>query len=1530
MRSLLFIVASLNVLFSSTPAGLPIKVSKEVHSHSVVLPQPQDDPAKIQILGGDRESNATKPVLLAEGGAAAGSSTTNGVFPTDVNGFPETINQFTQQQTDKGGTESTFILKEGNTPKFVLKKVAENGAKIDQFKEEVLADAIYQAIGKAEPSFGILVPKFQIRLDQGKLSRITEYLPGDDLGIANTDALRLQSVNIARGFVVDAFMANWDLVVSGGKNLRFSGGEIYRMDNGGSLRYRATGELKATTGYDFSTAVNDLYTLRGQKSPLNQNLPASTDGKNFYGNLTQADILKQIEKLVALQEVILKTADQYNDWLNIKDYAKLKSNLINRLESLKAYYYDQVQPVTQYELAHPFAVAIANKSFVSILMVATGTDGRKKVLLAKSVRNDWWSNFGVEADNTDKTLLNAAVSEVDEESMRIYQASPDDLVDAPSHDLIKGGNTTDALHRMYLMNVDYKEPAIFMEELNKPIGGSNGKYRDFDWVDVEVLLALVHSNLDTENDEHNEKQYALRVDNKEIYIHHPLMDMLRQAPVVAWLEALAANSQVPKVHTQGSIGCPRPTNVTDGAAASSSTALVSTLVPAATITYPNPPFFDPRAEDEENIHKLFSNLNAEPTCVHEDVLTSQKLPKQTATDAYLKWSLEQQARQSYVTNNDLQNVYLFLQHVSTTPNSKSYFQEFSPTAAVTNYRKVILSAMQKEREMPDWFVFYHTLQDKMAFIYDIITAIKCYLQLKSPSNDSEFSIYYLRAFDASFKGLRNVEAFVADQVKKQNKDFSKLDNYEGDFNEKGISTNINLFGNPNTDTSSTFDLLHEDSSVRAPVYENLLRNILFQFGLTNTKKYFDLFERYFGTDSQNQLLQIFINPAVVDDIVYLSGTMGKGLYQNFAEQKADLNPNKFLTKLRENPEEANHILEPLRSDLNSIQARIFLRPSIMLDPHKVQIRRHFKKIPKSGYLKALRDMVKNDLTQWLQQHNPLSPALLNSSSSSSSSSLASSASSKEYPANLQRLYRRIQLNAQKVYETITAETQYVDLLRNDNVNGIEQILELNPNFDLFKSIASTAYQSGQGKSQIYPAELLGKAPKISAMILSKYINQVKSHIEDAKNSNDYEKMNAYLIWCQYLVTISDQLYKQAEELAAECIKSKITRENAFALFKALIAKNQFNEAQKSATEGINSPDSSVRDTACKLLEMLVEKGQFEAAKKAVVECIKSKDKLISAKALILSKALIEIGQFDTKDEIYKAVVQTATKEINSPYPPVAAYNLFKVLIEKGQFEEVKEVATKAIEMAYPDTAFKLFDVFIEKGQFDLVAEVLAIGVEHGFNYEVRKKACILLADLVTEKDQFITKTQFDLAAKAAVEVISNQDHGVIESAFKLLEALVVKGMSFDLAAKAAVKVITEEISNRDYPVIESAFKLLEALVAKDQGFKEAIEAAKAGIASGIAGISGLKLFVQLFTKDQGFKEAIDVAKAGIASTNNAVKGLSIILFTKLVEKDQGIAEARKAVEESVPDNNKIVGDYAQRLKGMLNRPNVAQSSEVHK
>ncbi len=145
-----------------------------------------------------------------------------------------------------------------------------------QFKEEVLSDAIYTAIDAAEPSLKINVPAFEAVTDaQGNLQRKSQFIAGHELGLG---IFADQKNQVAAGFIVDAFMANWDLVKAG-KNLWLgTDGQIYRMDNGGSLRYRALGELKnGIDGYDFNNAASDIYTLRGIKDPKNPALPISQD-----------------------------------------------------------------------------------------------------------------------------------------------------------------------------------------------------------------------------------------------------------------------------------------------------------------------------------------------------------------------------------------------------------------------------------------------------------------------------------------------------------------------------------------------------------------------------------------------------------------------------------------------------------------------------------------------------------------------------------------------------------------------------------------------------------------------------------------------------------------------------------------------------------------------------------------------------------------------------------------------------------------------------------------------------------------------------------------------------------------------------------------------------------------------------------------------------------------------------------------------------------------------------------------------------
>ena len=1260
-------------------------------------------------------------------------ATASNTPPSAASKLPDSINQFTQERTLSGGTQSTFLLKDKSTgkPLFVLKKIAQDteGApagsssdtvesagdalRIDQFKEEILADAIYQAIGDADESFGIHVPEFKIiGSKEGGISRVSRFLPGKELGFQN-------QAEVAKGFVVDAFMANWDAVIDG-KNLWLSRGKVYRIDNGGALRRRAKGELKTSTGYDFSSAVSDLYTLRGQRYPLDPSLEISTDGQWFYGALTQSDILRQIERLVALEEVILETADACNKRLTIKDYPKLRSNLVTRLNSLKSYYYDQAAPVNQYMQAHPFAVVIPNKSSASILIV-TEHAGKKKILLGRRIRHTWWGNFGGKADDEDKTLLNAAAREVKEESMGLYHVLADDLVKAPFHDLIKGGDQPDALHRMYLLEDQaYIDPATFNTALGQQTAAHSQEYTDFAWVDVADLLALVKTFQKTPNQTGNENQYVLKDDKRrDVSIHHPLMDMLRQEPVVAWLEDLALNGKVGPTHTQGSIG---------------STVLRD---PRHSCWYPSPPFFDPRAEEGERLYNLTTkhldlmtkvkqrgekiretlkpakssmtsaNASSSSARAQRSSASSKEEEAQgaaagsptsavdlsrteTATDTHLKLCLGTR----YIQDNDQQNIYLFLRDVS--PLSKDYCEEFLESGA-TGYKTMLLAAMAEERNMKDWFVFYHTLQGKMAFIYDIATEFRNALRVMRSSGDARENLHSLRALDTFFKDLADVDAFIDDQMKKQNtEDFTAMDNYKSNFQENGLSANIYLFGNPRLPGSSTFDLLYRDSTVVPPDYSKFLSHLISKFGLTNTDKYFELFKRYFGETDTNQLLQIFINPDVVDDIVYLSGTNGVGLYESPLEQKQKLAPKVFLGTFRQDWKQSIHALIATKSKVNlqSLQARIFLKPEIMADSGKVKIKRYFRVNPKEGYLKELRAMVREDLTHWLQAKHELSPDTLENPSSSDTTRALTP---------LQKVHRHMHQSSGVIFETKTAASMYGQFLRTDNLDGIKQILAQDPNFNLFNPIANVDYKDTKGSPRISPVLLLDKESKTFAWMAQNqlpkliketlktlkepsYIQGLPSQpkilallealfeknqgVTEALAAASEENKGTATHVSNYTLALFGSLIKknqgvtEAIAVASKAIEHGNDYGNAVLLFSKLFEKNQgVTEALIVASKAIKSTDENLKRMALDLFEAIVNKSQgVPEALTVALEAIKSTDKNIKRRGFVLFEALV------SKNQGVPEALLVAPKAIKSPdeYNTRDALELFCLLVNKNQ------------------------------------------------------------------------------------------------------------------------------------------------------------------------------------------------------------------------------------------------------------------------
>ena len=118
-------------------------------------------------------------------------------------------------------------------------------------QEEWLAARLYQAAG-------IAVPDLRLTFRHGSLGVSSTYFGG----LRHLHQEAICNVSAWRGFAVDAWLANWDVVGDAFGNLMTSkwpsaDGEVTRIDAGGSLRHRALGGPK-----DFGPVVQELATMR--------------------------------------------------------------------------------------------------------------------------------------------------------------------------------------------------------------------------------------------------------------------------------------------------------------------------------------------------------------------------------------------------------------------------------------------------------------------------------------------------------------------------------------------------------------------------------------------------------------------------------------------------------------------------------------------------------------------------------------------------------------------------------------------------------------------------------------------------------------------------------------------------------------------------------------------------------------------------------------------------------------------------------------------------------------------------------------------------------------------------------------------------------------------------------------------------------------------------------------------------------------------------------------------------------------------
>lgn len=128
------------------------------------------------------------------------------------------------------------------------------------------------------------------------------------------------------GFAVDAWLGNWDVIGQGYDNLQIGAdGKAHRVDAGGSLMYRAQGEMKA-----FGDQVLEMDSMIDKK--LN---PQSA---SVFGSMTSADVTASVAKVLAMSDYEIRTLVMVNGPGSTADLEQLANTLIARKADLALKY----------------------------------------------------------------------------------------------------------------------------------------------------------------------------------------------------------------------------------------------------------------------------------------------------------------------------------------------------------------------------------------------------------------------------------------------------------------------------------------------------------------------------------------------------------------------------------------------------------------------------------------------------------------------------------------------------------------------------------------------------------------------------------------------------------------------------------------------------------------------------------------------------------------------------------------------------------------------------------------------------------------------------------------------------------------------------------------------------------------------------------------------------------------------------------------------------------------------------------------
>lgn len=249
-------------------------------------------------------------------GPVSGTPNPNTPAQNSAGGIPNSVDTsswVSSTPSFRQGSNPAELLTAPDGTQYYAKKPKPNEPlqqSIERMETEVLASKLYELAGVQAAELSLGDRSGEPRM----LSQmITARMPSSS---SDQDAARA-------GFVVDAWLANWDAPLN--DNIKFdSNNNPVRLDVGGSLDYRAQGGKKETTSTPFGDTVGEIMSMQ-------------KNGNINFSNIDTAEIKKQAIALssVADDKIRATVSAIVSD---PQRAAKLTQTLINRRDDIVARY----------------------------------------------------------------------------------------------------------------------------------------------------------------------------------------------------------------------------------------------------------------------------------------------------------------------------------------------------------------------------------------------------------------------------------------------------------------------------------------------------------------------------------------------------------------------------------------------------------------------------------------------------------------------------------------------------------------------------------------------------------------------------------------------------------------------------------------------------------------------------------------------------------------------------------------------------------------------------------------------------------------------------------------------------------------------------------------------------------------------------------------------------------------------------------------------------------------------------------------